>query len=129
MQSSTFCHPFGAIQPQQRYGCPTYWCEGSNDGLVESEMLGPDMCARVEEWGDSVALGVNRREIAALVAITLKTGKRQIVECRLPTMFDSNNVVNFVGVETDLRLVTIFALPTTLVNDCAAEISRDSRSH
>jgi hypothetical protein len=25
--------------------------------------------------------------------------------------------------------VTIFALPTTLVNDCAAEISRDSRSH
>ena len=122
MQSPTFCHPLRTIQPQQRYGCPTHRCEGSNDGFVESEMLSPDVCARVEEWGDRVALGINRREIAALVAITLKASKRQIVESRPPTVFDGNDVVNFVGVETDLRLVTIFAPPTSSVNDSAAEV-------
>jgi hypothetical protein len=92
-------------------------------------MLDPDVGTRVEERSNRVALWVKRRKITTLVAIALKAGKRQIVECCLPTVFDSNNVVNFVDVETDLWLVTIFAPPPSPVDDSAAEVGRDRGGH
>src|SRR3972149_3259629 len=72
-------------------------------------MVCPLLRARVEQRRDRPGLRIDRSEIATLVAIALKAGEGQVVQSGLTTVLDSDDMIDFVWVKANLRLVAVFA--------------------
>jgi hypothetical protein len=88
-----------SIELEEYYGSPTNWGEPNNNGVLKDEMLTPDVLAWVEQGHKSVTEGVKGREIGAFRTVARQTGHCQIVSLRLPTMFQSNNMINLMAID------------------------------
>ena len=78
-----------------------FWGLAHDLGVLQGEMLVPDLGARVKKKAMLSSLRIKRAEITAFVPIAAPTGKGKVIGDGFAPMFQGNDVIDFVGIEAE----------------------------
>jgi hypothetical protein len=109
------------IHLQESHGGATSGGRTNHIGAVQSKVFRPKLLTWMEEQNYFPSGWINRGKIAAFMPITPPASIGQIVKACLSTMFDSNNMVNFMRKEAHaVRSQAILAGMTGTLLDAIA---------
>jgi len=90
-----------AIHLQESHGGATSGGHTNHSGAVQSKVFRPKLLTWMEEQNYFPSGWINRGKIAAFMPITPPASIRQIVKACLSTMFDCDDVINFMWIKAD----------------------------
>lgn len=115
------------IQPKRYHGSSANFGSSIDPrgAFRQEEMLRPLLLAWVEQLHQGTCLGIDRRNPAALMIVTKRTGEPEIPFCCRPTERSRKEVIEFHGRADDgLLSQTIAAAVTRLLNNTPPEMGR-----
>jgi hypothetical protein len=91
-----------SIELEEHHGSPTNGGETNNEGILVDKMLLPGVLSWVKQEHKSATERIKSCEIRAFCTVARQTGRCQIVSLRLPTMFQRNDMINFMAIDRNV---------------------------
>ena len=83
---AAFLDAFWKVHPKDTHSCLSDGADPGDAGTVDSEMLSPGMAARMKQFDHGAAF-VHRGDVAALVPVAGRAGKREMSASVRPSCF------------------------------------------
>lgn len=111
-QLASLCQPHSIIEPKQLHCCATSWRQPNNARAVQSKVLSPDLCSRIEERDNGSVQRINSAQVGTFVPVTFQTGEREVFTDCLTFVLHGNQMIKLMSKRRVVLMEqTIFAAP------------------
>ncbi len=93
----TLHYSLRGVQTKQAYSNATYSADRLNERSIETEVVNPPISKGMKKPDSFTGVWLNRRDVAALMAITQHTRERQVVGCGCTAVLPADNVIDLVS--------------------------------